>query len=270
VETFGDSELTQSQPRVKVMPLNSTARQRLVPRVTTHSSVTNPGRVVETGFIPNFRPREFALVFDGFPSWLLAMERSFCSHLHFMGWSLAASLREHLETTGAAVALVHKAVAHLGLGRVSYCGHDAPPEGALILVSGLPAFLEAVALRYAGREVLMIESAHCTTKRPPPGPAWVRLAHRSFGGPTHFVALFGSHGITFVPTGTALRRTVGHIFEFGVQPDPVDESAESLVAGGLTIDAILHLTDLACPIIHRTSFFRSGWGSRVLLADDRV
>jgi hypothetical protein len=228
----------------------------------------NPGRIVETGFIPNFRPREFAVVFDSFPSWLLAMERSFCSHLHIMGWSSAASLKMHLEANCSAVALVHKAIAHLGLGRVSYSTQAAPPAGALILVSGSPAFLQAAAERYVGRQVLMIGTSHCSAKRPPPGPARVRLAHRSFGGPTHFVALFGCHGIACVPTRTVLRRTVGHIFEFGVQPDPLEESEASLLAGGLTIDDILHPFDLSCPIIHRTSFFRSGWGTRVLSPDE--
>jgi hypothetical protein len=54
--------------------MEDTPHQRLVTHVTTHLSAEHPGPVVEIGFIPNFRPREFALVFDSFPSWLLAME----------------------------------------------------------------------------------------------------------------------------------------------------------------------------------------------------
>jgi hypothetical protein len=34
------------------------------------------------------------------------------------------------------------------------------------------------------------------------------------------------------------------------------------------IDGILYPTDLSCPIVHKTLFVRSGWGLRVLSADE--
>jgi hypothetical protein len=149
-----------------------------------------------------------------------------------------------------------------------YSVRDDPPAGALILVSGLPSFWEVVALRYVGQEVLMIGTRHRLSKHLPPGPAQICLAHQSFGSPTHFVALFGCQGITCVPTCTVLRRNVGHIFEFGVQPDPLDDPELVLEAGGLTVNSILHLTDLSCPIVHRTSFFCTGWGLHMLSANE--
>jgi hypothetical protein len=122
-----------------------------------------------------------------------------------MGRSLASALKTHLKATCQSMALVHKAVAHLGLGRISYLAWGDPPAGALILVLGLPLFLESAALRYVGREVLMLGTSHCLSKRSPPGPAQICLAHRSFGSPTHFVALFGCQGIMCVPTRPVLR-----------------------------------------------------------------
>jgi hypothetical protein len=62
-----------------------------------------------------------------------------------------------------------------------------------------------------------------------------------------------------------LRRSVGLIFDFGARPDPVDLSAESL---SLDIDGILHPLDLGRPILHPTSFYRSGWGCRSLTPEE--
>jgi hypothetical protein len=118
MQLLGTQSYKSPKPPVEDCKLNDTIRQRSLTQVSTHLSVEYPGRVMEIGFIPNFRPQEFALVFDSFPSWLLATEQSFCLHLHIIGWSLAAALKTHLEVTCSVVALVHKAVAHLGLGQV--------------------------------------------------------------------------------------------------------------------------------------------------------
>jgi hypothetical protein len=81
-------------------------------------STAHPGQVVEVGFIPNFVPIEFALEFEGFPLWLLALERSFCKRLHIMGWESAGALKAGLEDLGTQVKLTHRALTHLGIGRV--------------------------------------------------------------------------------------------------------------------------------------------------------
>lgn len=41
-------------------------------------SLTHPGRLVEVGFIPNFKPLESAILFDGFPLWIIMLKSSFC------------------------------------------------------------------------------------------------------------------------------------------------------------------------------------------------
>jgi hypothetical protein len=194
------------------------------------------------------------------------MEKSFCSRLHILGWASARSLKTHLESLGAPVSLVHRAIVHLGLGRVVYHDHQTPPTGVLVLVSGSPAFLERSADSLGGHEVLFLGSEHRTSSRTPPGPARRRLRHRNFGGPTHFVALFGCQGVICQPVETALRRSVGHVFEFGARPEPLDGPDD--LDSAMTIDGILHPSDLCRPIVHETSFFRSGWGVRSLTPDE--
>jgi hypothetical protein len=82
----------------------------------TTAVTAHPGRVVEVGYLPNFTPREFAIYFKTFPIWLLALEKSFCSSLLFLGLPSAITLKTKLEHSGPSVALVHRAIRHLGLG----------------------------------------------------------------------------------------------------------------------------------------------------------
>jgi hypothetical protein len=128
--------------------------------VTTRVSVAHPGRVVELGFIPTFEPREFSMLFEDFPIWILALEKSFCSCLHILGWGSPLLLKGHLETLNVPVVLVHRAITHLGLGRVRYHADVTPPRGSLVLVSGSPAFLAQAAKPLQGWETLFLGSEH--------------------------------------------------------------------------------------------------------------
>ena len=221
--------------------------------------------MVEVGFVPTFRPRPFPLHFEFFPIWLLSLEKTFCSHLTILGVASAHSLRSKLEAMAAPVVLAHRAIVRLGLARVSYSSVIRPPVDAITLVSGSPVFLQSASELLRGQAALFLGCSHHSAKRPPPGPARIRLSHRSFGGPTHFVALFGCQDIPCRPHETTLRRSVGHIFDFGARPDPVDPSAEAL---SLDINGILHPLDLEWPILHPTSFYRSGWGCRSLTPEE--
>jgi hypothetical protein len=236
--------------------------------------VTHPGRVVEVGYLPNFTPRRFALYFETFPIWLLALEKSFCSSLIFLGVSSATDLKSKLEAAGPSVVLAHRAIGHLGLGRVRYSPTLIPPSNTITLVSGSPKFLEHATVRLLGRATLFLGDCHWPAKRAPSGPARIRLSHRSFGGPTHFVALFGCQDIPCRPLGTALRRSVGHVLDFGIRPDAVEFGIrpDAVIPGASTphldVDGILHPLELDRPILHPTSFYSSGWGTRALTADE--
>jgi hypothetical protein len=109
------------------------------------------------------------------------------------------------------IVLVNRAITHLGLGRVLYQNDVTPLSGSPVLVSGSPEFLARSALSLHGCQAIFLGSEHRTSSRSPPGPARLRLRHRSFGGPTHFVTLFGCQGLACVPEETALRRLVGHM-----------------------------------------------------------
>jgi hypothetical protein len=224
----------------------------------------HPGWVAEIGFLETFEePRVFALQFEGSSSLLLSLERSFCSHLHILGWELASALKTHLEVSTSHVVLVHRTIAHLGLGSVTYPSGVSPPPGALTLVLGSATFLTVAAVRPGMRPALFLLSSHRPSKRPLFGPARRRLLHRNVGGPTHFVATFGCQGITYVPVEMGLRRSVGHIFDFRVRPDLLSLSDRNDPSVGLSIYGILHPPDLVCPIHHQTTYYRMV-GSRAL------
>ena len=63
-----------------------------------------------------------------------------------------------------------------------------------------------------------------------------------------------------------MRRTVGHVFDFGARPEPAE--ASDLAADTMTLEGILHPHDLTRAVLHPTTYFRSGWGTRPLTADE--
>jgi hypothetical protein len=109
-------------------------------------STLHPGCQVKVGVLPNYAPWEFAIYFEGFPLWLLAMERTFCSSLHILGWPSASAYKTHLEAAGSQAGLAHHALSHLGLGRVTYHPTLQSPPGSLVLVSGNLSFLDQASL----------------------------------------------------------------------------------------------------------------------------
>jgi hypothetical protein len=115
--------------------------------ILTRSSVVHPGRMVEIGFVPNYEPQRFALLAEGLPAWLFALERSFCSDLVILGFDSASSYRAHLESSLTNPGLVYRAISHLGLGRVSYALDTHPPSDAILLASGPVPFLLEVSER---------------------------------------------------------------------------------------------------------------------------
>jgi len=156
---------------------DSTLTSEPVLRADFRQSNLHPGRLVEVGFIANFEPREFAIHFEDFPLWLLALERNFCTKLHVLGWESAGSLRRHLEQIQAPVNLAHRAFAHLGLGRIQYHGGLIAPRGALVLVSGSNTFLTQAQHLFSGSQILFVNSAHWKDKSSVSGPAKSRLTH---------------------------------------------------------------------------------------------
>jgi hypothetical protein len=186
------------------VPLGAT----VAPRTNFQASDAHPGRVMELGFIPNFEPRDFAIAFEGFPLWLLSLERTFCWRLHILGWPSAGDVWRYLEQKGShQVQLAHRAFAHLGLGRIVFHADSVPPPGSLLLASGSVPFLAEAATLFGDHPALYISSSHWKGRKSPLGPAKKRLLHQAFGGPTqgvtlrpHWRPLFDGMWATFLST----------------------------------------------------------------------
>jgi hypothetical protein len=116
--------------------------------------------MVEVGFIPHYEPQRFAVLAEGLPMWLFALERSFCSEVVILGYDSARAYRSHLESVVSNPGLVYRAIAHLGLGRVAYSLDAKPPHDALVLVSGSVPFLQDVAAQMPTHPTLLLCTDH--------------------------------------------------------------------------------------------------------------
>jgi hypothetical protein len=253
-------------------PMEKQPQTRDCPRVADlvapviERSRVHPGRIVEVGLLQNYVAREFSMHSEGFPIWLLALERSFCSKLTVLGFDSAAAFALHFKQAGIPATLIHRAIGHLGLGRVVYQPSLEPPPDSILLASGPLSFLTSLVTASTGHPTLMLSLDHWRGRRALPGPAkWIRLQHQHFGGSTHFVAMFGSMGLPCFPLGTELRRNVAHIFDYGLRPDPLMDPPP---LNSMSIEGVLHPADLERPIIHPTTYYKTGWGVRCLNADE--
>jgi hypothetical protein len=145
-------------------------------------SIEHPGRLAEVGFIPTFKPHEFAIYFEDFPIWVLALEKSFCKRLHVLGWELASQLHFHLKQFGSWMNLANRSFGHVGIGLIEFHETMTPSPGIIVLVSGSPCFLESMASQLMGCLALFLGVEHWKLCQPPWGPAQLWLNHRTFTG----------------------------------------------------------------------------------------
>ena len=237
--------------------------------IFARESSEHPGHMVEIGFVPHYKPKRVAVLAEGLPVWLFALERSFCSEVVILGFDSAGSYRQHLETTLSNSGLVFRAIAHIGLGRVSYSLDPMPPRDTLLLASGSVPFLLGVAVQLSSHPTLLLCVDHWRSPRVPAGPAtWLRMRHRSFGGSTHFVALLGFVGVKCAPVATQLRRPIGHIFEYGLRPTFSRGPSADSASTSLSLEDYLHPHDLTRQVLHPTTYYKTGWGTRALTPDE--
>jgi hypothetical protein len=129
-------------------PVRITAVQTGINAISEEALDTTTGqnrdiqeRWVETGHIKIMQPREFSLVAENMPVWLLAMEKDYCTTIHVVAHSSPGKLLKTMRQKNMDPHLVNIAVARLGLSRFHYLGTDPPPHKAVLLVSGSMAFL---------------------------------------------------------------------------------------------------------------------------------
>jgi hypothetical protein len=221
--------------------------------------------------LPNFEPQVFSMHFDRFPLWLFALENMFCQKLIILGFTSSSMFKLQCETQGLSMTLIHRAIVHLGLGRISHQTSLVPLQASTLLLSGSRRFLElSVRKLPASCHVLSVCTVHWSSRVVPRdlGTA-LRLRHRNFGGSTHYAALVAFQNLPCRPQETTLRRTLAHVFDYGIKPRPVqEEELQELLDRSLLIDGIIHPTDMMRNVLHRTTYFRSGWGIRSLTVDE--
>jgi hypothetical protein len=88
------------------------------------------------------------------------------------------------------------------------------------------------------------------------------------GGGTTFEALIGVRAITnFKPWTTQLKRTLSHVIDYGVRPNPVFNPAK-LAMTLLNMSSRVDPTNLTCEVLYYSSFYANGLGIRSRTEDE--
>jgi hypothetical protein len=216
----------------------------------------------------DYSPRPFISVSERFPYWLLGLEPSMVSTLHFPGIRNATALRNLATINDSPNSLITKAVTHLGLSKVRFdsVGHC----GDVRLVSGSLDFLFGFSSSAPNgtKALLLVDQpwrACRLPKRKKASIRWVRKDHSKFGGATDYSYLFGVLGLDLNPTLSDLARSIGHVFDHSIPPT---STVGALPASAYSLDSKLQVNNLTAPVAFRTHFARNGWGLRTLNPDE--
>jgi hypothetical protein len=229
----------------------------------SHAPSPIPGRHIEEGILMIPEKLYFTLRFEGFPMWILALDRTLVMEVNFLDWAGPRELASAMSAQGHNVSLLNAAIAHIGLSKV----HFGKPsrESSVLLVSGSRDFLRSYPGDSETPTVLLLAEHYSHKRVIQEGPfKWTRLRHSLFGGSTLFTALVGTNIPGFEPIKTPLRRNLGHVLDHTVRPKPSTEpSGETL-----TMADRLHPDLKDIEVTFQTSFIASGWGRRNLTLDE--
>jgi hypothetical protein len=213
-------------------------------------------------------PRPFVSISEHFPFWLLGLEPSMVSTLHFPGIRNAEALRNLATINGTPNALITKAVTHLGLGRVRF--NSIGLQEDLRLVSGSLDFLYqfGASAPDATKALLLVDKPWRVGRLPKQKASsirWVRKDHSKFGGATDYCYLFGVLGLALDPVLSTLARSIGHVFDHSLPPST---TVVELPIPAYTLNSQLKVNSLTLPVGFKTQFARRGWGLRSLNPDE--
>jgi hypothetical protein len=179
-----------------------------------------PGRHVKEGILLIPEKLYFTLKFDGFPIWILLLNRAMVQEVNFLDWAGPGALSAAMSSQGYNVSLFNAAISYIGLSKVQF---GKPSRTASVwLVSGPTSFLVSYQ-ECPSQPTLLLLSDHNPSKQVvQQGPfTWIQLRHLLFGGSTLFTALVGTNIPTFAPVKTPIRQNLGHVLDHGVLPIPL-------------------------------------------------
>jgi hypothetical protein len=213
-------------------------------------------------------PRPFVSISEQFPFWLLGLEPTMVSILHFCGVRNAAALRTLATINGPPTPLITKAVTHVGLSKIRFDSIGGSDD--VRLVSGSLEFLHQFGSSAPlGTKALLLVDQTWRAKRLPKrkqsGIRWIRKDHAKFGGATDYCYLFGVLGLALDPTLSSLVRSIGHVFDHSLPPSSTETD---LPPSAYTLSSQLGVSSLTSPVAFKTHFVRDGWGLRALNPDE--
>ena len=222
-------------------------------------------RSQEHGILHRFKARQFGLIFDSEPFWVLGLHPQMVESVCIL--NNAANLNEltrFINTFPTRAKLYDKAFTRIGLSKIKFCSDwTTLPQECLILLSGSPVFYNSTcASSFFDNVVVYIANDHYTKRRLPGPLPLQRIHHHSVGGASTFIAIGGYHNTTARPMTSQLRRAIRHFLDYSLPPAPYDPALPPAFA--LSSNSQLPVHDVQIPVHYPSSFSRTGFGIRPL------
>ena len=232
-------------------------------------------RTVETGAIKIPRCRDFAILAEHFPVWLLALHKGMVQSILVVGASSFADWKRALSAEGLDVELVSRCVSAIGgQAKFSFSGTTDfnLTSNRLLLASGSRQFLEEAVRKHLPSKFLLVSDRvynHCP--RTSNQIVWRKACHWKLGGASTFRVIVGhSKGISLPLIPAKLEPTLdlylNHKLEVTVLPRSFDPSTSAQLfhhPGGL-----LNVLDYEQPLLLRSPRFQGRWCRRSLSCDE--
>ena len=146
-------------------------------------------RQTEKGIITPQHKLSVALVFQGNPIWLLALEPNYVEKIFMVDFGSFCQLAKHLTDKELDFTLYNSLVSYLGRSSFSF---KSPPEDVLHLISGNVNFLNEKASKHRIKRFLYCSDVHHKYRQALPHSKILlrRMRHHHVGGATDFEVLW--------------------------------------------------------------------------------
>ena len=180
-----------------------------------HNIIVRHTRQTEKGIITQKKQLSVAMVFQGNPIWLLALEPNYVEKIFMVDFSSFSQLAKYLTDKDLDFTLYNSLVSYLG--RTSFI-FKPPPKDIIHLISGDVIFLNDKASKLRIKNFLYCSDVHRKYRRTSPTSPFSlkQLRHFQVGGATDFEVLWCTNDGSDYTTPSKLQRTIGDYIDYGM------------------------------------------------------
>jgi len=223
-------------------------------------------KVVESGLLEIYHPRDLVLWFENLPIWMLSLEVIYVKQIYFPQWESLSKLLIYLRKSRDGPlfeAVLSKFDQSLLIFKdISCCDFST----SLTLISGSLPFYTDSLHQFSSSQIIFVLDVHTKLRKIPAfTPRLFRIKHTDVGGATKFETVFSMLNIDKMPIFSKIQRDISSYIDYSIR---TSTSVSDKTLFHLNQFDRLHPKMLHTKILVASDFSCSGFGLRRLSQEE--